>query len=357
VRREEDDMIRASATSRGRQAAISLVMVGALGVLLPAPSSPEPESRARDFLRTVVGFTDTEIAAVDSGRIVTKPLRAADKPEIAAFGAVRLRSDGVAFVRRIRRDVGVVPRSAAVVAVGRFSRPPRLEDLASLSFEDGEFDLLRECKPADCHLKLSRSSMERLRREIDWKAPDARARATRLLKEMLVEYVAAYLDGGTTEMATYDDHDPPLETAAEFRKLLAASPYLVTYVPELHRHLEEFPRAPLAGAEDFVYWSKDTFAPKPTVSLYHVTTWADAARGVAVMSSKRIYASHYFQAGLELGVAVAAPDGGYYLMDLYRIRINPPKGLLAGVITGKIRGGIERGVSARLKADAALETD
>lgn len=350
-------MITASASSRARQAATSLVLVAALGFLMPAASSPEADSRARDFLRTVVGFTDAQIAAVDSGQIVTRQLPAADKPDVAAFGAVRLRSDGVAFVRRIRRDVGVVPRSPGIVAVGRFSRPPRVEDLAGLSLEDRDFDVLRECKPADCHMKLSRSSIERIGREIDWKAPDARSRAAALLKEMLVAYATAYLHGGTAEMATYANQERPLETPAEFRKLLAASPYLVTYVPELHRHLEEFPRASLAGAEDFLYWSKDTFAPKPTVSLYHVTTWTDPARGVAVMASKRIYASHYFQASLDLGIVVAAPDGGYYLMDLYRTRVDPPKGMLAGVVMGKIRGGIERGVSERLKAYAALETN
>jgi hypothetical protein len=128
-------------------------------------------------------------------------------------------------------------------------------------------------------------------------------------------------------------------------------------VPELHRHLEAFPNSSLAGAEDFLYWSKDTFAPKPTVSLYHVTTWTDATRSVAVMASKRIYASHYFQAGLDLGIVVAAPDGGYYLMDLYRARVDPPTGMLAGVVMGKIRGGIERGVAERLQADVALETN
>ena len=43
------------------------------------------------------------------------------------------------------------------------------------------------------------------------------------MKQMLVEYVSAYLRGGTTEMATYVDNASPLETSAEFRKVMAAS--------------------------------------------------------------------------------------------------------------------------------------
>jgi hypothetical protein len=42
-------------------------------------------------------------------------------------------------------------------------------------------------------------------------------------------------------------------------------------------------------------------------------------------------------------------------MDLYRARIDPPTGMLSGVILGKIRGGIEQGVAERLRAQAAIQ--
>jgi hypothetical protein len=45
------------------------------------------------FLRSVVSFTDADVASVDAGRVVTKQLPAADKAEIAAFGAVRVQAD------------------------------------------------------------------------------------------------------------------------------------------------------------------------------------------------------------------------------------------------------------------------
>jgi hypothetical protein len=320
-----------------------------------ASSARAEDLPARVFLRKVVGFTDAQIAAVEGGQVVTKQLPAADKPEIAAFGAVRLRGDPTAFLRQAR-DVGTARRSASILETGRFTRPPRVEDLAGLTLDEGDFDSARECKPGDCGIKLARSAMERIRREIDWKAADARSRAAGLMKQMLVEYTAAYMQGGTAEMATYVDKDRPLEAPAEFRKLLAASPYLVEYVPALHQYVEAFPKASLAGAEDVFYWTKDKFAPKPTISVYHVTIWNDPENaGVAVIASKQIYASHYFQAGLDLLAVVSAPDGGFYLMDLYRARIDPPTGMLSGVILGKIRGGIEQGVAEGLKAARARE--
>ena len=43
-------------------------------------------------------------------------------------------------------------------------------------------------------------------------------------------------------------------------------------------------------------------------------------------------------------------DGkGLYLLSLYRTRIDPPTGMLAGVLMGKVRDGIETGVKENLK--------
>jgi hypothetical protein len=247
----------------------------------------------------------------------------------------------------------------STLQIGVLHAPPVIGDLDGLTLDDGDLSAARQCKPGDCDLKLARSALERIRREMDWAAPDAKGRATALMKQMLVDYVAAYQRGGTTEMATYVDNAQPLDTQAEFRKVLAASRYLVHYAPELQRYLEEFPKVRVAGAEDFYYWAKDKFGPKPTIAVYHVTVWRDPVDPTrAAVASKQIYASHYFQAGLDLAALVDAPaGGGFDLIDLYRARIDPPTGLLSGVLLGKIRGGIEQGVAEGLRtAKARTET-
>ena len=78
-----------------------------------------------------------------------------------------------------------------------------------------------------------------------------------------------------------------------------------------------------------------------------------------VIASKQIYASHYIRVGLDLTALVDAPRGapGFYLMDLFRGRIDPPGGMFATVILGKIRGSIESSMGASLaSAKAKLET-
>jgi hypothetical protein len=161
--------------------------------------------------------------------------------------------------------------------------------LRGLSLDDADFEAARRCRPGDRGLKLSRAAIERIRSEMDWSAPDARTKAAALMRQMLVEYTAAYQEGGTPAMATYHNRDRPQETPAEFWKLLGASPYLVEYVPEFHRYVEDYPMGTLVGAENLFYWEKARFGPKPTISVYHVTIWKDPKDASwAVVSSKQI---------------------------------------------------------------------
>jgi hypothetical protein len=343
-------MLRAMQMPLFRRAAL----VAVLAALAAAPARAE-DSAVRVFFKKTIGLSDAQVADLEAGRVVTRQLPGADKPEMAAFGGVRVAATKDVYLQRLR-DVVHFRRGPSTLQIGVLHVPPALADFEGLTLEEGDFNAARQCKPGDCDLKLARSAMDRLRQEMDWSAPDARAKATQLMKQMLVDYVAAYQRGGAAEMATYADNPQPLETPAEFRKVLAASPYLVQYAPELRKYLEEYPAGHLDGAEDFFYWAKDKFGPKPTIAVYHVTVWRDPADPARVaVAAKQVYASHYFQAGLDLTALVDAPTppGGFYLVDLYRARIDPPTGMLSGVILGKIHGGIEQGVGEGLRTAKA----
>jgi hypothetical protein len=189
-------------------------------------------------------------------------------------------------------------RAPSVLESGWFSKPPKPGDLAGLTLEDADVEAARQCRPGDCALKLASGAMDRIRTELAGPPAQAKPKATALVRQMLVEYVAAYQTGGI-----------------------------------------------------------DKFGPKPTISVYHLTLWQDPQNpGRTVVCSKRIYASHYFQSGFDLVALVDAPAGqkGFYLMDLHRVRIDPPTGMLSGVLLGKIRGGIETAVTERVTTAKAL---
>jgi hypothetical protein len=325
--------------------ALAVPCVGLLAMLAPAVASAQ-EAPPRPFLRKVIQLDDAQLAAIDKGEVVTKLLPTADKPEIAAFGIVKA-SGTVDQLLALARDVKKFRQVPQIPELGFFSTPAKLEDLQGLNHPPDDIAALKRCKPGSCDVKLGTKGLA-LVSKIDWKAQGVEKQAVAIFNQGIVDYVTAYQQGGTDAMGNVLDKKQEKSRAEEYRTLLAHSPYLVDYVKEFNDYLAAWPKAELAGAEDILYWAKDTFGLKPVVSAYHATLYK-TPRG-ALISNKLLGATHFFNAGLELIAGVPAPDGkGLYVMSLYRTRIDPPTGMLGGVLMGKVRDGIETGMKENLK--------
>lgn len=323
-----------------------LALAALLAFSAPLLHAQLSEPPPRPFLRKVIQLDDQKLAAIDKGEVVTKLLPSPDKPEIAAFGVVK--TGGTPdLLLRLAKDIRRFRQVPQIPQMGLFSRPPRLEDLKGLTHPPDDISALKRCKPGSCDVKLGTAALERVAK-LDWKAADAEAQATALMNQMIVDYVAAYQQGGTDAMGTIMDKKAPKTRTEEYRALLAHSPYLVDYVKEFNDYLAAYPKGKLADTEDILYWTKDEFGLKPVVSLYHATLYRHA-RG-ALIANKLLAATHFFNATLEVLAGVPTPDGkGLYLMSLYRTRIDPPTGMLGGVLMGKVRDGIETAMKENLK--------
>jgi len=303
------------------------------------------EAPPRPFLRKVIQLDDAQLAAVEKGEVVTKLLPTTDKPEIAAFGIVKTSGTPDQLLAHAR-DIQKFRQVPQIPEMGRFSNPAKLEDLKGLTHPPDDIGALKRCKSGSCDVKLGTKGLEAVAK-IDWKAPDAEARAVLVFNQAIVDYVRAYQQGGTDAMGNVLDKKQEKSRAEEYRTLMANSPYLVDYVKEFYDYLEAYPNGKLAGAEDVLYWAKDTFGLKPVICGYHVTFYK-GPRGVLI-SNKLLAATHFFNASLEVMAGVPTPDGkGLYLLSLYRTRLDPPTGMLAGMLMGKVRSGIETGVKANL---------
>jgi hypothetical protein len=336
--------MKTSAMHEVRGLVCGLLLAG----LAPAPpvAAQATEAPPRPFLRKVIQLDEAQLAAVDRGDVVTK-LLPTQSPEIAAFGVVRVNVATVDALLKSARDVRTFKMVPQIPEMGTFSTPPKEADLAGLNLPEADVAALKSCKPGKCDVKLAESAIQQLA-AINWSAPDASKNATRLMNARILEMLTAYQKGGTDVMTTVVDKKDPRARALEYKTVLSNSPYLATYVKEFDEYLRSFPKGKLEGAEDVFYWTKDTFGLKPVVSFYHMTLYKDA-RG-ALIATKLLAASHYFNAALEVLAGVPTPDGkGLYLLDLYRTRIDPPTGMLSGVLMGKVRSGIETGVQENLK--------
>lgn len=286
------------------------------------------------------GFSDAEIVGVEHGAAVSRILPQKDDNDVFVAGVVRIAARPDALVEGLQK-IETFRNRPPVLQIGRFGSPPRVEDLDGLTFEAKDLEALRDCRVGDCDVKIDASAMGLVRR-VDWKARDAEAQASRVLKEVLVAQVKSYLEDGASAMAVYNDNEIPESTAAEVAKILGNDANLLRLSPDLLRYALEFPKAPLPDVESLVYWSKEK-TRKAVVSVAHVLIQrvpVGTATGYSVVM-KHLYDSHYFLANTEFLTILPEDSGkpGFTLVHVLRARIDPPRSF-RGMILGKMREGM-----------------
>jgi hypothetical protein len=213
--------------------------------------------------------------------------------------------------------------------------------LQTLTFEDRDLEDLKECVVGDCKMKLSAKMIERLHKEIDWEAPDYQVHATQLLKQMLVDYVGDYLARGDVALIEYNDKSKEVRLAEEQRALMAGLTYTNNLLREFRRDPNGYRKSDLSIVESTIVWSKIKFGLKPVIAINHIMVYKreqDTGPQVLV-TSKQIYANHYFDSSLASTAFVRIADAspGSYLFYENRSRADG----LGGMFSKMKRGMVE----------------
>jgi hypothetical protein len=315
-------------------------LVASLAAGLPASAQDAPQELVAEMRDA--GFSDAQITVVKEGGIVTRVLPQRDDNAAFVAGVVRIAAPDDALANGIR-GIELLRRGGRTLQIGRFGTPPTMEDIQPLVLERRDLDDLRSCRVGDCDVQIGRHAME-LIHAIDWEAADARERAAQLTKGILLAQVRAYLEQGSSAMATYDDNDPPESVASSFEQILRDSPSLVRSNPTFYRYLLDFPNGvPPPNVESLLYWSKEKLR-RPVVSVVHVSLQRleDHGRTSYYIAMKHIYDSHYFLAYAEFLTAIPEPGAtkGFYLVRSIRALIDPPRGWFRGFLLGRIKGAM-----------------
>lgn len=309
--------------------------------------------RLDDYLTRVVKLTASERARLAGGAPVTKLLDADKSTEVAVFGAVWIDAPMARYVAAVS-DIETFERGGSFRITKRISETPALEDFAALHLPEEDVKDLRTCTVGDCEVKLGEQALRRFQSEIDWKAPDATAQADALMRQLLLEFVTGYLDGGNARLAVYRDKARPTFVASEFDAMTGLMPELTTYMPNLRRYLLEFPAVTLPGSTSFMYWQETAFGLKSTIRVSHLTIREGADD--TVVTSKMLYASHYFWTGLELRVLLRDPPRGegFWLVTVSRSRSDGLSGFTGRMLRGRVRREVEEGSLSALRSTKRL---
>jgi hypothetical protein len=146
------------------------------------------------FFQPSLTLKSEERRQLDRGQPIAR-IMAGHTSELAVFAAVPIEVDGDRLVAWVRR-IDALKRSERVLAIGRFSDPPRIEDLADMSLDDGDLESVRSCRPDHCGVKLSADEMSTLQRAADRAGDDWKPMLQVAFREMVLRRVKAYLGDG-----------------------------------------------------------------------------------------------------------------------------------------------------------------
>lgn len=282
-----------------------------------------------------------------AGQPVTKLLESDPAKEVAVFGAVWIDAPVERYLAAVK-DIERFETGEAFRVTKKISTPPRIEDFAQLKLPDDDIQDLRSCKVGQCELKLAESAIERMRREIQWTRPDAGEQVNRLARQVALDFVTGYLQGGNEELAVYRDSERPTFVAQELASMIDRLPPLGEFMGAVRRYLLDFPRASLADSDAFVYWQEADFGLKPTIRINHLVIARDP--NGAIVASKMLYATHYFWTALELRGLIRDPQrgSGFWFVTDSRSRSDGLSGFVGRLLRGKVRGEAEKGTAAVL---------
>ena len=215
-----------------------------------------PNSDPFAFLQPSVTVSVDERRQLDRGEPIARVLPGKDL-EVAVFAAVPVNVGGDRLVSWMRR-IEELKKSAYVLAIGRFSEPPRIEDLDGLSLDDEDLSEILACRPGSCGLKLSAAEMTKLQRAAADAGRDWQQRLHQAFRAVVLERVTAYLAEGHAALAPYVDHGDPVWPATRFASVLGHSVFLTEHLPQFVQHLSRYPHTPTPALESFVYLVKGT---------------------------------------------------------------------------------------------------
>ncbi len=314
-----------------------IALIVPLLLMAPLAEAQGPDEPYR-FFREFVGLSEDQIAAIRSGKAVAKVVEPRTPDEVFVFGSVYVEASPESYLELVS-DVDALRKLPGYLAIQSFSDPPQPSDLEGFNLEKQDIEELKTCKVGHCQVQLPTEAMESFKQSIDWSAPDVNDKVNQLARQMALQALMNYRNGGNSALGIYRDKNHPAAVAETFEALITRLSALPVYLPELNEYLREYPQTKSDKVQAGFYWEKVNFGLKPTFRIVQRVVYRGASptEPAYALAEKQLYASHYFETALDLTVCVKdAQRNGFYIITV--------KGSKQAGLTG-IKGSIVRKVA------------
>ena len=264
----------------------------------------------KNYLINKTNLENNDLSQLENGKMVSKLLAVDNKKEVAVFGVIPINTQPDLAFQAFQESL-IRQSSKSSNDFGSFSNPPTPEDVQNLTLEDRDIEDLKKCEIGNCNVKLSAEMIERFQKEIDWNAPDYAKQATKLYRQMILDYVRDYLLRGDAALIKYDDKKDTVNLADENSSLLNESILVNDFAPDFAKYIKDFPHSELPNITQSITWAKVKFGLKPVIIVTQTINYRmeNAGSPPQIFSvTKQIYANHYFESSLGLAAVIKAQD-------------------------------------------------
>jgi hypothetical protein len=348
-----------------RISAVGIFVLCLLSLAKGSMHATDQPAEPNKFFREYVGLSDDQIEQIRSGKAIAKIIESRTPDEVFVFGSVYIKATPEQYLK-LALDLDSLRKLPNYLAIREFSDPPRLADLEGFTLEAEDIKELKNCKPEHCEVQLPAESMEEFQQSVNWSAPDVADQVNHLGRQMALEALQKYIQGGNSALGTYRDKKHPAAVAETFQSLLSRAKALPVYLPDLDRYLLEYPNAHVDNVQTQFYWEKVNFGLKPTLRLVQTIVYRgkNPSEPAYAVAEKQLYASHYFETALDLSICVndsgQPAKRGFYLITLKGSQQAGLTGLKGGIVrkvaVDKTRSSLERALmSIRQKLETQSE--
>jgi hypothetical protein len=311
--------------------------------------SPQTKGALDTFFRENIGLSADQAAAIHAGQAVSKVLPSRNSGEVFLFGAVHIRTTPERYLE-YSEDFERLRKVPNYLAIGLFSRPPKMSDLNGFGFDNDDVQALKNCKPGDCLVQMPATAIDELRQSIHWSSPQLNDEVNSYLQKTALQRITEYQRQGNKVLGIYNDKRDPTEVAKAFAFMLSYSKVLPERLPDFYNYLLSYPENPPANVQDVLYWERVKFGLKPTLRVLHKLVMKGKPNDPVAfaVAEKQLYASHYFETAIDLSFCVrdeGNPAQGFYLISLMgseQAGLSGPKGaIVRKVAVGRSQSNLQ----------------
>jgi hypothetical protein len=291
----------------------------ALMIASACPSFSQTEAQLQTYLSQKLGLTPSEITTIQNGQPFAKALDSRTPAEIFVFGVIYINAAPETYIS-LASNYDRLRQIPGYLAIKEFSEPPQLSDLQGFGFSSDDVKGLQKCEPKNCVVQLPASTMEELRKSVNWSSANVDDEVNQFVQKLALTRLLLYQKEGNRILgAVYNDKKQQVNVSDQFKYMLSYATALPQDLPDFNNYLLNYPDAKPANVASTFYWDNVKFGLKPTLRIVQVVTLhGDGPQQPAfVIAEKQLYSSHYFETALDLTFGIRGGNlkqPGFYLI-------------------------------------------